>query len=51
MAPDDHNRLGALSREMPCTWCGHGPHRYFVCDDCPCGHNEALGIDTALLGG
>jgi hypothetical protein len=43
MAPDDHNRLGALPREMTCPSCSHTVHGLLHCGAdldvgvlCPC---------------
>ena len=44
MAPDDHDRLGALSHDVPCPSCRHD-HSVLPCDHCPCGIWWRPGID------
>lgn len=48
-APDDHDRLGALSHDVPCVACGHD-HAALPCDWCLCGTAPRIGVDTALGG-
>lgn len=43
-APDDHDRLGCLSHDVPCVGCGHD-HSFLDCDWCPCGIAIRNGID------
>ena len=42
--PDDHDRAGALSRDLPCPGCAHD-HSSLPCDHCPCGIALRNGID------
>jgi hypothetical protein len=34
--PDDHDRPGGLSHDMPCGHCGHPAHPIEACDRCTC---------------
>jgi hypothetical protein len=44
MAPEDRDRLGGLSHDIPCVACGHD-HAALPCDHCLCGSAWRPGID------
>ncbi|WP_370248472.1 hypothetical protein [Nocardioides sp.] len=45
----DHDSAGQhLTRDRPCSTCGHAPHTFLACSDtCGC---RPLGVDRVLAG-